>query len=74
MNGNEVRTVPAATGTGWWNTVGGKVVSRHGLKDEAVAAGRVIAEQLQATHAIHEDGGDSEPEEPSDASDAIHRD
>ena len=39
--------MPAATGSGWWNKVDGKVVSRHRRKDVAVECGRTIAVKLE---------------------------
>ena len=59
--GGGVHTTPAAIGAGWWNSVEGRVASRHRLKAEAVAAGREIARGLRVEHTIHgEDGKISE--------------
>lgn len=56
-----VHTVPATTGSGWWNTVDGRVVLRHRLKEMAVEAGDEIARTLDVGHAIHgEDGAVTE--------------
>ena len=55
--GEGVHTVPAASGTGWWNKVSGRVASRHGRKAEAVAAGREIARGLRVEHTIHREDG-----------------
>jgi hypothetical protein len=51
--GGGVHTVPSPGGSGWWNKVDGKVVSRHRLKDAAVETGREIARQLRVEHTIH---------------------
>ena len=55
--GGGVHTVPAATGTGWWNKVNGRVASRHHLKSEATATGREIARALRVEHTIHREDG-----------------
>jgi hypothetical protein len=55
--GGGVHTVPALEGTGWWNKVDGKVLSRHRLKSEAVHAGREIARGLGVEHTIHREDG-----------------
>lgn len=55
--GGGVHTVPAASGTGWWNKVDGRVLSRHRVKYEAVEAGREIAKRLGAEHTIHREDG-----------------
>ena len=55
--GGGVHTVPAASGTGWCNKVGGRVSSKHKLKAEAVAAGREIARSLRVEHTIHREDG-----------------
>jgi hypothetical protein len=55
--GGGVHTTPAATGAGWWNKVDGRVLSRHQLKVEAVAAGREIARVLRVEHSIHRKDG-----------------
>jgi hypothetical protein len=55
--GGGVHTVPAATGTGWWNKLDGRIASRHRLKSEAVAAGREIARDLRVEHSIHREDG-----------------
>ena len=55
--GEQVHTVPAHTGDRWWNKVDGRVVSRHGTKQDAVEAGREIAKQLEAEHTIHREDG-----------------
>jgi Uncharacterized protein conserved in bacteria (DUF2188) len=51
--GGGVHTVPSPEGSGWWNKVDGKVLSRHRLKDSAAEAGRVIARRLAVEHTIH---------------------
>lgn len=58
--GGEVHTVPAQGEgrNGWWNTMDGKIVSRHRLKYVAVAAGRAIAKQLELEHVIHREDGE----------------
>lgn len=57
--GGGVHTVPAeGKATGWWNKVDGEVVSRHGIKEVAVEAGRVIAQQLAVEHTIHRSDGE----------------
>jgi hypothetical protein len=55
--GGGVHTVPSADNTRWANTVDGKVLSRHRLKAEAVAAGREIARRLEVEHTIHNTDG-----------------
>lgn len=55
--GGGVHTTPAAERDGWWNKVDGRVLSRHRLKVEAVAAGREIARRLQVEHTIHREDG-----------------
>jgi hypothetical protein len=55
--GGGVHTVPASEGTGWRNTMDGKVLSRHRVKVEAVAAGREIARRLMVEHTIHREDG-----------------
>ncbi len=55
--GGGVHTVPAATGTGWWNKLDSRIASRHRLKSEAVAAGREIARSLRVEHTIHGEDG-----------------
>lgn len=52
-----VHTVPAADGKGWWNKVNGEIMSRHRLKESAVAAGRSIAKKLEVEHKIHRGDG-----------------
>ena len=52
--GGGVHTVPAP---GWWNVRDGKVLSKHRRKSEAVEAGRVIAQQLEEEHTIHNADG-----------------
>ena len=47
----------AVTGGGWWNEVNGKVLTRHRLKEVAVAAGREIALRLRVEHTIHRGDG-----------------
>lgn len=56
--GGGVHTVPSATGKGWWNKLDGDVVSRHRLKETAVAAGREIARKLEVEHTIHRADGE----------------
>lgn len=58
--GGGVHTVPAEGEgrNGWWNTLDGKVVSRHRLKYVAVAAGREIAKRLKVEHTIHREDGE----------------
>ncbi len=51
--GGGVHTVPSPAGSGWWNKVDGKVVSRHRLKENAVEAGREVARRLEVEHTIH---------------------
>ncbi|MBL8997927.1 MAG: DUF2188 domain-containing protein [Gemmatimonadales bacterium] len=55
--GGGVHTTPAASATGWCNTVDGQVLSRHRLKSEAVAAGREIARGQRVEHTIHRKDG-----------------
>ncbi|MBL8998318.1 MAG: DUF2188 domain-containing protein [Gemmatimonadetes bacterium] len=55
--GGGVHTVPAASAAGWWNKLDGRVLSRHRLKSEAVAAGREIARGLRVEHSIHREDG-----------------
>ncbi len=55
--GGGVHTTPAAERDGWWNRMDGRVVSRHRLKVEAVAAGREIARRLRVEHTIHRADG-----------------
>jgi Uncharacterized protein conserved in bacteria (DUF2188) len=55
--GGGVHTAPAAGRAGWSNQVDGRVVSRHRLKSEAVAAGRQIARGLRVEHTIHREDG-----------------
>lgn len=47
--GGGVHTVSA----GWWNKVDGQIVSRHTRKEDAVEAGREIAQTLNVEHTIH---------------------
>lgn len=51
---DRVYTVPADHGKGWWNVVEEKVLSRHRVKDAAVAAGREIATRLGVEHVVEE--------------------
>ena len=51
--GGEVHTVPAPSGSRWWNMFEGKVLSRHRTKELAVAAGRQSAKDLGVEHSIH---------------------
>jgi hypothetical protein len=51
--GNGVHTVPRRNGSGWVNSVGGEVVSRHLWQRTAVVRGRRIAMQLGTEHLIH---------------------
>jgi hypothetical protein len=55
--GGGVHTVPAESGSGWWNKNDGKVLSRHRTKEVAVAAGREIAKRLEVEHTIHRQDG-----------------
>jgi hypothetical protein len=56
--GGGVHTVPVAgPRTGWCNEVNGTVLSRHRLKEAAVAAGREIAKKLEVEHTIHRGDG-----------------
>lgn len=56
--GGGVHTVPAeGPKTGWWNKMDGRVLSRHRTKETAVAAGRVMAKQLEVEHTIHRGDG-----------------
>jgi hypothetical protein len=55
--GGGVHTVPALKGSGWWNRVNGKVLSRHRRKEDAVEAGREIAVKLRVEHSIHREDG-----------------
>ena len=55
--GGGVHTVPAATGSGWWNKSNDKVLSKHRTKEVAVAAGREIAKRLEVEHTIHREDG-----------------
>lgn len=55
--GGGVHTVPVGERDRWCNKVDGKVLSRHRVKDEAVAAGREIARRLRVEHAIHREDG-----------------
>jgi hypothetical protein len=56
--GGGVHTVPAPSGSGWWNRMDGKVLSKHRLKEVAVAAGREAARQLRVEHSIHRRDGE----------------
>ena len=50
---------------GWSNTLGGRVMSRHRLKEQAIEAGRAIARQLDVPHTLHgPDGGIVEVRRP----------
>lgn len=56
--GNGVHTVPSeGPRKGWWNKVDGRILSRHRTKETAVAAGRVMAQQLEVEHHIHRSDG-----------------
>lgn len=56
--GGGVHTVPAeGTTKGWWNKKDGRILSRHRTKETAVAAGRVMAKQLEVEHTIHRGDG-----------------
>lgn len=55
--GGGVHTVPSPIGSGWWNKVDEKVLSRHRIKEAAVAAGREIAKRLEVEHSIHRSDG-----------------
>lgn len=48
-----VHTVPSPTGSGWVNEQGGRVVSRHRNKQNAIQRGREIARRHGALHAVH---------------------
>ena len=52
-----IHTVPHEGG--WANKAAGsdEILSRHDVKDDAVAAGRDRARQLQAEHVIHKEDG-----------------
>jgi hypothetical protein len=56
--GGGVHTVPSPAGKGWWNKRDGKVVSRHRLKEVAVAAGKEEARRLRVEHTIHNADGE----------------
>jgi hypothetical protein len=42
---------------GWVNEMGGKVLSRHATKEEAVVAGRRYAKRRRVEHTIHKRDG-----------------
>jgi len=44
---------------GWWNVMNGKTLSRHVDKQDAVDAGRAMAQKLEVEHTIHDAGGES---------------
>jgi len=52
--GGGVHTVPAP---GWWNVMDGKTLSKHTHKDDAVDAGRAMAQKLEVEHTIHNADG-----------------
>lgn len=56
--GGGVHTVPSPEGSGWWNKLDGKVLSKHRLKEAAVEAGRAIARKLLVEHTIHRMDGE----------------
>ncbi|HYC51596.1 MAG TPA: DUF2188 domain-containing protein [Gemmatimonadaceae bacterium] len=43
---------------GWCNKQDGEILSRHRLKEVAVAAGRALARQFQGEHTIHNEDGE----------------
>lgn len=45
--------MPSPVGSGWWNKVDSRVLSKHRTKDNAVEAGREIARRLEVEHTIH---------------------
>ena len=52
--GGGVHTVPAeGERKGWWNKKDGRILSRHRLKETAVAAGRQMAKEMKVEHTIH---------------------
>lgn len=55
--GGGVHTTPRPEGSGWWNKVDGRVLSRHRIKSEAVTMGREIARSLRVEHTIHNEDG-----------------
>ena len=54
-----VQTVPSARGSGWWNKLDGRVISRHRTKEAAVESGRATASLLGVPHSIQQADGDS---------------
>lgn len=48
-----VHTIRNAAGTGWVNTVGGRVVSHHRTQEDAADRGRRIAIKTGSEHVIH---------------------
>jgi hypothetical protein len=55
--GQDVHTVPASVGAGWWNKRGKRVISRHRTKEDAVTSGREAARRLKVEHTIHRADG-----------------
>lgn len=55
-----VHTVPSAAGSGWVNTIAGRVVSRHRTKESAVEKGRTLARGHQAELVVHRANGNIE--------------
>ena len=53
--GGGVHTVPK--GESWINEMGGRVLSRHRTKSQAVAAGRRYAKREHVEHTIHNSDG-----------------
>ena len=51
--GGGIHTVPSPVGSGWWNSMDGKVISRHRRKEEAVDVGRDVARRFKVEHTIH---------------------
>lgn len=73
--GGGVHTVPIEGSKGWCNKVNGQVLTRHRIKETAVAAGRIIAKKLEVEHTIHRGDGviseknsyGNDPNPPTDA-------
>lgn len=53
----DVHTRPARRGAGWWNQVGGRTLSKHRTREVAMAAGQVIARELDVSHVAHRSDG-----------------
>ena len=59
-----IHTVADGSG-GWHNSLDGRVLTRHRVREEAIEAGRAIAQQLDVPHTLHgPDGGIVEVRRP----------